>query len=326
MKKKIVSRMLFALLLLSASISVFSIQPAQAQEELPTVYFEPALSSALSGEHFTVDIMVKDVERLFAWQVNMTFNPNILQFVNVTEGDFLTSQPEGTWAPSPLVDNSGGTVLFGCTTLGPYVGVSGSGWLATIEFSVTDYGASLLFIDNNLTKLIEYRPPPPPPGETVMRLIPHTRENGFFSTDVAELLRSYAELSASYSSLLADYTTLLADYAALSTSYSSQTSIYQSLLMEYEDLHSKFEDSESDYATLRANFDSLNSTYVALKADFDSLDSTYTSLQSEQNDMQSRYDTLSGDLTFATNLNYVLAIATAILVVTTLLLLRKKRS
>ena len=63
--------------------------------------------------------MVSDVDAEFgcySWQVNMSFNPNILEFANVTEGDFLKNQPEGTFMAPPRIEE--GWVFFGWSTIG----------------------------------------------------------------------------------------------------------------------------------------------------------------------------------------------------------------
>ena len=173
---------LLLLLLITALIIMMKL-PSGRFAPLPRVYVDPPIGQANPGESFFVDIMVADVERLYSWQVNISFSPSVLQFVNVTEGDFLKGQPEGTWTVAPSVDNTAGWAVFSWYIQGAYLGLSGDGWLATVEFSVAE-GDSFLNIDDKLTKLIEWIPPPTPPGKEVMELIPHTRENGFFINTV----------------------------------------------------------------------------------------------------------------------------------------------
>ena len=110
------------------------------------VLVEPSISRAVPGETFTVDVEVTDVVDLYSYQVNMSFDPNILEYVKVTEGDILKEQPEGTNTVLPLVEE--GWVLFMWSTLGKYQGVDGSGTLATVEFNVLEWGESYLNINN----------------------------------------------------------------------------------------------------------------------------------------------------------------------------------
>ncbi len=171
--------------LIVASI-VFMKLPAGSSADLPIVTLDPPITHVDVGESFFVNIAVTNVLRLYSWQIFIEFDPAVLQFVNATEGDFLSaSAPEGTWTVAPAIDNTAGNALFGWAIQGGYIGPSGSGWLGSMEWTVSAAGESVLNITNSLTKLIEYRAPPPPPGETVMKLIPHARENGFFTNLVA---------------------------------------------------------------------------------------------------------------------------------------------
>jgi hypothetical protein len=151
---------------------------------LPDVYLNPPIGYAAQNASYFTDIMVRSVERLHTWQVNVTFNPAVLRFVNATEGDFLRNMPNGTWTVPPYVDNVAGFALFGWSSQGQYIGPTGSGWLGRMEFKVLSVGECVLNISLPGTKLLEYRPPPAPPGETVFRTIPSNKINGFF-TNVA---------------------------------------------------------------------------------------------------------------------------------------------
>lgn len=177
----VVKKGLLLAFLIAASI-MFMKLPAGSSEELPIVALDPALTHVDVGESLFVNITVTNVLRLYSWQIFVEFNPAVLQFVNGTEGDFLSaSAPEGTWTVEADIDNTAGNALFGWALQGNYIGPSGTGWLGSMEWSVVGAGESVLNITNSLTKLIEYRAPPPPPGETVMKLIPHARENSFFT-------------------------------------------------------------------------------------------------------------------------------------------------
>ncbi len=48
---------------------------------------------------FTVDLNVTDVVDLSAWQVKMYYDTTVLDFVSVSEGDFLKGNPAATWEP-----------------------------------------------------------------------------------------------------------------------------------------------------------------------------------------------------------------------------------
>jgi PKD repeat protein len=122
-------------------ISLMSVQTVSALET--SMSLDPAIIFAETGESFKVNLTVHSVDFLYAWQANVTYNPEVLSFINVTEGDFLIRQPEGTFGSRKLGE---GYAFVGWTTKGEYVGESGSGTLATFEFQVDSTGESLLKI------------------------------------------------------------------------------------------------------------------------------------------------------------------------------------
>jgi len=339
--------------------TLFGLKPVGASRGT-VLYVNPILISALPGEAFTVNITVADVEHLYAWQVNMSFDSNELEFVNVTEGDFLKSQPEGTIGVSLLDHVNDGWALFGWTTIGPYLGIKGSGTLAVVEFSVVEIGNSIISIDHSETYLlgIEEDPLPPPP---VFAKIPCVKQNGYFIGDPywAELFDLYNQLLDWYDQLLDNYNTLWANYTTFLTDYDSLNSSYYSLLAEYQNLQSKHDQLELDYTSLNATYaslldnhtqlqrdndslhsayDNLNDSYSELQTDYDrlqdsynslettynSLNSTYNSLQADYDDLESKYETSTGELGATRNLNYMLIMTIVVFVTSTAYLLLKK--
>jgi PKD repeat protein len=133
----------------------------------PASIVDPALTA---GSTFTVNINVSDVEDLYAWQVNITWHAPLLNLTKITFGDFLADQPEGT-VKFQRINQTAGWALFGESTKGKYPGVSGSGWLATLEFLVEDTGETILDIDHPMTYLLDSN----------LEDIPCEKENGYFS-------------------------------------------------------------------------------------------------------------------------------------------------
>ena len=105
----------------------------------PTAVFtDPSmvLSTAI-GQNFTVNLEVSDVVHLFAWQANVTFDPNILECTGIYEGEFLKRSGEMTFfgsvganLPSTLATSGANItdVPNGNYTLGGVL-VGGAGWL-----------------------------------------------------------------------------------------------------------------------------------------------------------------------------------------------------
>lgn len=147
------------------------------------LYLDSRIIYALPGEAFTVEVRIAEVQSLYSWQVNMSFDPAVLQFENVTEGEFLKDQPEGTLPPYIRIENERGWALFQWVTKGKYEGVSGSGTLAIVEFQVdaAANGESVLNLTHPNTFLLKWNPPPVPAGGSEFEDIPFEAENGFFT-------------------------------------------------------------------------------------------------------------------------------------------------
>ncbi len=189
MKRTTASATMLLLLLTGVLTLTFNLWLTQASPE-PTLYLDPSNTvdpTLTPGNSFTLAIMVSDVNTemgCYSWQVNLSWNPSVLRFTEVVEGDFLKDQPEGTFGGSQIEES---WALFGWTTIGEHLGVKGSGTLATVEFLVLDIGESVIRIDNPRTYLLglEESPPPPPP---VLVEMPSMKENGYFSNIGAVVL------------------------------------------------------------------------------------------------------------------------------------------
>ena len=116
-KKRILAPSFAILIILTLILGIRHVSSA-----ITNLYVGPPISFAMSGESFTVKIMVADVVNLYGYQINMSFDPNILECINTTKGEFLAEQPEGTdlykW-----IDQEYGWVLFEEHTVGAYSGV-----------------------------------------------------------------------------------------------------------------------------------------------------------------------------------------------------------
>jgi len=116
--------------------TLLNVVPAAITSSTPTVFVSPSVSFAAPGESFNVTWSIKGAVDVYAWSVNMTFDPNILEFQNIVEGDFLKNQPEGT---SGIMGNAFvGYVWFSVSTRQDYMGVDGKGELATVKFKVKE--------------------------------------------------------------------------------------------------------------------------------------------------------------------------------------------
>jgi len=171
-KRKSLLLILAAMILIMVQTNVCA-APADA-----IVYVDPEVTYAIEGEAFYVDIKVEDVTNLYGWQVRMSFNSSVVAFVNVTEGEFLMDQPEGTTGELRIM-NEEGYALFSWLTVGKYDGVDGSGTLATAEFLTLTKGESILNITNSFTYLQEMASVA---GGYIPQKIPCTLVNGFVNS------------------------------------------------------------------------------------------------------------------------------------------------
>jgi Cohesin domain len=137
-------------LLLAAAVLAASagfVVSANAQAVLSV---DPTTQTTSTGTVITVDVDVADVTGLYAYQFDLTFNPNVLQAVSSTEGSFLSSGGS-TFFINGSNDNVGGTVSATADTLLSAVsGVGGSGQLAVFTFDAVGNGTSALAIQNEL--------------------------------------------------------------------------------------------------------------------------------------------------------------------------------
>ncbi len=120
-----------------------------------TLYVDPTTQTV--GAPFTVDINITNVEDLYSWEFNVTYDTSKLTATAVTEGPFLKSAvPPGNTTFGNMISDANGWVYAYCTIIGDQAGVTGSGDLATISFSIDATGTSIPIDFNNKTKIIEY--------------------------------------------------------------------------------------------------------------------------------------------------------------------------
>ena len=124
------------------------------------------------GDTFTYRIEIKNVADLSAWQMDIRFNPRILEVVTVTPGDFLASDgylPHFSWSIIQTAAVGVGEITAHQARIGqedqpPHelidspLGVNGSGELLTISFRVLAFAEESLGLHNvQLSNSVEPR-------------------------------------------------------------------------------------------------------------------------------------------------------------------------
>jgi hypothetical protein len=134
-----------ALALLAATLILLvrlDLTPASAQQAV--VRIEPASQEVTTGSQFTVRVMVDDVANLGSYEFILQFDPSVVTYESVANGDFLGSTGRQVFCPPAIVDVVAGTVRFGCASSGSGTPPSGSGQLAEVIFSADAEGTSPL--------------------------------------------------------------------------------------------------------------------------------------------------------------------------------------
>lgn len=163
-------------LLVCALAYMFTISEVAFASPGAVIAIKPAeVLDVPAGETFRVNITITDVSNLYGWQVNITFNPGILNVANTEEGPFL-KQVNDT-VVMKRTSNDGGFLLLSSTYTVPYPlqGATGSGLLATVTFSVVGQGASSLnFVKGTKLNTV------PPPYLTILPITDFTTAGGSF--------------------------------------------------------------------------------------------------------------------------------------------------
>jgi hypothetical protein len=130
---------------------VSSIPLATQSNSTATVYFDPpTINGTVIGENFTVNLMIRDAQDVYAWQAGLIFNSTFLNCTGFYEGEFLKDVGGAGytfWVEGSINNTVGnGTVIaYGCTLLRD-VKASGNGRLAYLNFTVKIPGISDLHL------------------------------------------------------------------------------------------------------------------------------------------------------------------------------------
>ncbi len=118
-------------------------QPGQQR-----VSVNPATQNVSNGDTFTVEIKISEASDLYGFQFDIEYDPDILRYEKIEEGDFLSENgTDMTYPVDPKV-SSGLIKNIVNTRLGAIGGVNGEGVLETITFTALDTGTSEIIISN----------------------------------------------------------------------------------------------------------------------------------------------------------------------------------
>ena len=107
--------------------------------------FDPSTITQAKGSTFTVNVMLSGGQNIYSVPVQLTYDPNQLQLVNVSNGGFLSQDGQAV-ALVHRDDPSTGTVQITATRPPGAGGVSGQGAVVTLTFMAKGTGQSALTI------------------------------------------------------------------------------------------------------------------------------------------------------------------------------------
>lgn len=125
---------------------------AYAENAAATLRPDPVSLGLKPGETGMVTIVASDVQNMYGIEFHLTFDPNIVEVVDVDSAKPGVQIGQGSWLKNSFVavnqaDNAAGKIDYGVTLLNPALPVSGSGVIATITFKAKGNGTSPLKIE-----------------------------------------------------------------------------------------------------------------------------------------------------------------------------------
>ena len=100
------------------------------------------------GDTFTLDLKAEEVINLAGWQFDITFDPAVLEAVEISEGDFLKTGGGTTFFQKGKIDNRSGKITGLSSVQLSGDGVSGTGTLLSVNFSAKAGGEMQLKLQN----------------------------------------------------------------------------------------------------------------------------------------------------------------------------------
>jgi len=154
------------------------------------VYINPSEVTDLTpGDTFLINIDIADVVGLAGWEFKLYYKRDVLNVIETKEGSFLKTviPPYNSTMFLDTLDYNAthGRVYLACTLLGQGSGASGSGTLASINFTVIGVGQTLLSLPQDQTQLVDPNIQP----------IPHTTVGGSVMIGGNDIAVTHVQLS-----------------------------------------------------------------------------------------------------------------------------------
>ena len=105
-------------------------------------------TNLIAGDTFTLNLNAENISDLAGWQADIAFDPNVLEAVEVTEGDFLKSEGGDTFFQGGTIDNTVGKITGLFSARISESGVSGTGTLLSVTFKAKAGGETQVTLEN----------------------------------------------------------------------------------------------------------------------------------------------------------------------------------
>ena len=110
--------------------------------------FSATETTLLTGDTFTLNLNAENITDLAGWQADVAFDPNVLEAVEVTEGDFLKSEGDDTFFQGGTIDNTAGKITSIFAARQAASGASGTGTLLSVTFMAKAGGETQVTLEN----------------------------------------------------------------------------------------------------------------------------------------------------------------------------------
>jgi len=132
---------------------------------------------------FTLHLDIEDATNLARWQCDIVFDPNVLEAVEVVEGDFLKEDGETTVFLKNTIDNTAGKITGLGTISLSKDGISGTGRLLSVTFVAKAVGEAQITLSNLYADSSEAITIPLNIPDIVITVLDADSANLFFSID-----------------------------------------------------------------------------------------------------------------------------------------------
>ncbi|MDE0427488.1 MAG: cohesin domain-containing protein [Candidatus Poribacteria bacterium] len=127
----------------------FGLEPGtEYQVYNPHVGYTLSTPKIHAGDTFTLNITAENVIDFAGWQVDLAFNPTILEAIEVNEGDFLKIDNGTTFFQKGTIDNTTGKITKLSSARLSEDGVTGTGTLLSVTFTAKTPGQTQLKLEN----------------------------------------------------------------------------------------------------------------------------------------------------------------------------------